>query len=115
MPLDPGVHSIETSVFAASGVFYLMRKGAVSDLEDACGSDFHCSEAERSTYDRARTYNTLTNVALGVGVAGVGVGTVLLVSKKSRPTPSAPAARTSSPSTLGMTFHPTGVALVGRF
>lgn len=100
---------------AASGVFYLLRQGKVSSLEDACGSEYHCSEAERPVYDSARTYNTLTNVTLGVGVLGVGAGTILLLTAKkpSRSTSSA-THPTSSPH-VGVGLLPSGVTLAGRF
>ncbi len=100
---------------AASGVFYLLRQGKVSSLQDACGSDYHCSEAERPVYDSARTYNTLTNVTLGVGVLGVGVGTVLLLTSKKPSRSTSSATHPASSPRVGVGLHPSGVTLAGRF
>lgn len=98
--------------FAASGVFYVLRQGAVSDLKDACGPQYHCTEAQRPRYDDARSYNLLTNVTLGVGALGVGAGAVLLLAGTGRKS----AEKASSDETkVSVTVHPTGVGLAGRF
>lgn len=115
-PLLPWIAvGVGAASLAASGVFYLLRQGKVSSLEDACGSEYQCTEAERPTYDSARTYNTLTNVTLGVGALGVGVGTVLLLAMKRPSAATTSAARPTPAPHVGVGLHPAGVTLVGRF
>lgn len=71
---------------AAGGVFFLMKNGKVNELEDACGpSGNQCPPEKQSTYDDAKTYNTLSMVGLGVGVVGIGVAATLLLTQKSEP------------------------------
>ena len=60
---------------AASGVFFLLRNSAEDDLKKECIGTI-CPSSARATGDRAATMNTLTNVAVGVGAAGVAVGLV---------------------------------------
>lgn len=109
------ITGVGAASLAASGVFYFMRQGVISDLEDTCGSALRCTEAERSTYDKGKTYTTIANVALGVGVVGIGVGTVLLLSGGKKEAPASASARTGSSASVGMTIHSSGVSLVGRF
>lgn len=69
---------------AAGGVFFLMKQGKVSELEDACGADGNqCPPDKKSTYDDAKTYNTISMVSLGVGVVGVGIAATMLLTRKS--------------------------------
>lgn len=75
---------------AASSVFWGLRGSALSDLEERCpGPDHDCTglpESERAdaqdTYDRAKLYNTLAPIALGVGVVGVGTAVSLWLLRK---------------------------------
>lgn len=66
---------------AASGVF--------SDLEARCGNA-PCPDSERGTVDQGRTFQTLTNVSLGVGIVGVVAGAVLFITGRG-PEPERPA------------------------
>jgi hypothetical protein len=66
----------------ASVIFLLVRNSAVNDLNAKCGGPDHtiCPDTPEvhSLKDKASTYNTLTNVALGVGAAAVIGGGVWL-------------------------------------
>jgi hypothetical protein len=112
------VTGLGAASLATSGVFYLLRSGAVSDLENRCGASLQCTESDRSLYDRGRTYTLVANVTLGVGIVGLGVGTVLLLASsgakaKQEPRVSHPSARFDP--TMNLMVHPTGVSLVGQF
>ena len=63
---------------AASGVFFLMRNSAEDDLKQQC-IGLICPASSKSSGDRAASMNTLTNVSVGVGVAGLGVGLIWLL------------------------------------
>jgi hypothetical protein len=77
------IGGVGVASLAASGVFFLMRQGAISDLEDACGPNRdQCPPSKKDTYDKAKTYNTISQVTLGVGVVGVGVAATLLLTQK---------------------------------
>jgi PEGA domain len=77
----------------ASGVFYLLRQGKLSELDDACKNGA-CPADKKDTYDQAKTYTTVSMVTAGVGVAAVGVGVtwLLLQPKKKSAWQLAPAA-----------------------
>jgi hypothetical protein len=73
----------------ASGIFLILQNGKVSELEDVCGPDRNqCPESSRSTYDSAKTYNTLSRVTLGIGLVAVGTAVTLIVTE---PKPKPPA------------------------
>ena len=77
------IGGVGVASLAASGVFFFMRQSAISELEDACGPDRNqCPSGKKDTYDKAKTYNTVSQVALGVGVVGVGVAVTLLLTQK---------------------------------
>ncbi len=95
---------------AAGGVFFLMKQGKVSELEDACGPGGNsCPPEKQSTYDDAKTYNTLSMVGVGVGVVGVGIAATMLLTQKS----SAPKAGYYVAPAVGPGSG--GVAAFGRF
>ena len=94
----------------ASGVFYGLRAGTTSDLDAACGSNRdQCPANMQDTYDKGRTYNTLTNVTLGLGVVGVAAGAVLYFTGKPKSASTAVGIAPSGPGT------PMGATVVGRF
>ncbi|HEY6727295.1 MAG TPA: hypothetical protein VI197_24845 [Polyangiaceae bacterium] len=68
-----GVASLITA-----GVMYGLAQSANKDLERACDG-LSCPENMQDTGDRGETYTTLTNVGLGVGALGVGLGVVFYV------------------------------------
>jgi hypothetical protein len=63
---------------AASGLFFLLRNSAEGDLRNECAGVV-CPTSAKPTGDRAVTMNTLTNVTVGVGAVGVGVGLIWLL------------------------------------
>ncbi len=63
---------------AASGIFYMLRGGTMDDLDAVCGANRDdCPADSEGTFDKGKTYTTLANVTLGLGVVGVGAGVVL--------------------------------------
>ena len=66
----------------ASGIFLILQNGKVSELEEVCGpNNNQCPESSRSTYDSAKTYNTLSRISLGVGLVAVGAAVTLIVTE----------------------------------
>lgn len=64
----------------ASGGFMIARSSVKSDLDDACGEGGKsCPPDREGAISSGRTYTTLTNVFLAIGVVGVGAGVVLYV------------------------------------
>lgn len=63
-------------------VFFVVRNEASDDYQGMCDSR-GCPESAREGYDRAVMFNTLTNVALGVGAAAI-VGGVIWFAVASR-------------------------------
>lgn len=74
--------------FIGLAAFGGLASSAFSDIESRCGGA-PCPASEQGTIDSGRTYQTLANVSLGVGVAGVVAGAVLLL--VGRPPERAPA------------------------
>ncbi|HEX7670442.1 MAG TPA: hypothetical protein VF395_12690 [Polyangiaceae bacterium] len=72
------VGGVGVAGLAGAGIFYALRAGAKSDLDNGCRGSV-CPESLHSTQDSGKTYSTLTMVSLGVGVVGVGVATYLFV------------------------------------
>ncbi len=72
------VGGIGVASLAASGVFFVLRNGAESDLDDTCRGGV-CPKSLEGTQSDGETYAMLTGVTLGVGVVGLGVATVLLL------------------------------------
>lgn len=79
---------------AASGVFYILRNSANDDLEAGCIKDV-CPDTLEDTQSRGENYSMLTGVTLGIGVVGVVVSAVWLLSGSNPPpaTASAPPRR----------------------
>ena len=122
-PSDPGVTetagpskvpplvigAVGLASLAASGVFFYLRQDALSELEEAC-SGGTCPPEQEDTYDKAKTYNTVGLVTLGVGVVGVGVAATWLLTQGS---PSKTEAGWQlSPAAPGATA---GASVIGRF
>ena len=103
------VGGIEAASLITSGVFYLLRAGTTSDLDAACGPNRDtCPADAQSTYDKGRTYNTVANITLAVGVVGVGAGVVLYLTT-GKPT------KAPSTASVGIAPTPGGASLIGRF
>jgi len=75
----------------ASGIFLILQNGKVSELEEVCGPNKNqCPESSRSTYDSAKTYNTLSRITLGIGLVAIGTAVTLIVTEpKPKPPTSA--------------------------
>lgn len=97
----------------ASGVFYLRMKSTQKQLDDNCIGT-KCPDTLQSAQDRGKLDATLTNVTLGVGVVGIGVATVLLLSGGSS-TDEAPEARRKWTVDVAAASHTMGVDVAGRF
>jgi hypothetical protein len=63
----------------AAGYFALQRKSAEDDLAAVCRPDGVCPRSSQGLQDDGERYAMLTNVGLGVGIVGIGVATVLLI------------------------------------
>jgi len=97
---------------AASGYFFLQRNKAEDDLSAVCRGDI-CPRSKQTLEDDGKKYAMLTNITLGVGVVGVGVATVLLLSGggSSQEKPQSSALRVNVIPTPQMA----GVNVAGRF
>jgi hypothetical protein len=60
------------------GVFGLLNNSSYSSLEDDC-PDGRCPPGRNDDIDAGRRYQLIANVGLGVGIAGVAVGTTLFL------------------------------------
>jgi hypothetical protein len=94
-----------------SGVLFALRQSTLSDLENKCGPDrMSCPGSARGEVDNLKLYNTTAQVALGVGVVGVGTAVTLILLQKK-----------PSPTTAGFMFTPdapnavAGASITGRF
>jgi len=94
-----------------SGVLFGLRQSTLSDLENKCGPDRKsCPSSARGEVDNLKLYNTTAQIALGVGVVGVGTAVTLLILQ-----------RKQSPTTAGFVLMPAapdalaGASLNGRF
>jgi hypothetical protein len=67
-----------------AGVFYALRQGKESDLEDVCRGGERCPPRARDDLDRSKLYGTLSVVSLGVGVAGVAASAALFLTESRR-------------------------------
>lgn len=79
------VTGVGAAALVGSGVTFLLRQGALGDLDDRCASHQNCPEDLRDTVDSGKTMSTLTSVLLPVGVVGVGAGLALVLTSTSTP------------------------------
>ena len=96
---------------AAFTIFGLANNAQFADLESKCGPDRVCPESLASSAETGRTYQTLANVGLGVGVVGIGAAVALWLTKPAAPQPEAAA----SSGTPQLMVGPRGVAVAGTF
>jgi len=103
---------------AASGIFYMLRAGAISDHDKQCVNNV-CPSSLQDTGDKGKTYTTLGNVTLGVGIVGLGVGAVMLLTSGGDAGGAKPdAASASNPRMtvmIGGDHHGAEANLVGTF
>ena len=71
------VGSIGLVALGAAGFFALKRSSIANDLSTACADPKACPVEQEDAVNSGRTFTTLTNVFLVVGVLGVGTGIVL--------------------------------------
>lgn len=97
----------------SSAVLFGLRQSTLSDLENKCGPEHNCPSSAANEYSNLKTYNVTAQIALGVGVAGVGTAlTMLILQRKQAPSTSTSASRTwslSAPNSL------VGLSWGGRF
>jgi hypothetical protein len=97
----------------ASGVFFLLRQGAINALEERCGPEGSvCDRELQATADRGQLYSVLVPITLGLGVAGVGTGVVLLLMDAPGKDGGDQAGLRFAPTAPGATA---GASLLGRF
>lgn len=69
-----------------SGVLFIMRESAYSDLKDQCQGE-SCPRSAKGTYDDMVVYHYGSQIALGLGIVGVGTAvTMILLEKKPKET-----------------------------
>jgi hypothetical protein len=95
----------------ASLAFFLVRSGKMNDLKTVC-VEGKCPPSAGDTIDSAKTFGTLSGVALGVGVASLGAGIVMLVTAKKRSEPEASASARIVPWSPGSQV---GLGIEGAF
>lgn len=69
---------VSVAAIVAAGGFFFVRESAVTDRDAAC-DESGCDDVALDHDERARTYTTLTNVALGSGAVVAAGGIVWLV------------------------------------
>ncbi|MCA9593285.1 MAG: hypothetical protein KC776_08235 [Myxococcales bacterium] len=99
---------------AAGGYFFIKKNDAQSQLDDVCRGDV-CPKSKQSLQDDGKQYATLTTVGLGVGVVGIGVATVMLLSSGGSDEPAKEQSKKGVRVDVASTSSYTGVNLVGRF
>lgn len=65
---------------AAGGYFFLQKNDAQKKLDSVCRGDV-CPRSSQSLQDDGEQYAMLSNVFVGVGIVGLGVGTIMLLSQ----------------------------------
>ena len=106
------VGGVGVASLIGSGVLFALRQSTLSDLEKKCGPDRNqCPSSAAGEVSNLGLYNVTAQIALGVGVVGVGTAVTLLVLQRKH----------APPPTSGMTFVPSapnsalGMSWVGRF
>lgn len=98
------IGGIGIASLGASGVFFGLRAGKISDLDKACPNRTCPSSAQQSDIDAGKLYTTIANVTLAVGIAAVAGGVVLVLT-------SGP----SSEPSVALAPAPGGAQLLGKF
>lgn len=74
------IGGVGVASLVGAGVLFGLRQSALSDLESKCGPDrMSCPSSARGEVDNLKLYNTTAQIALGVGVVGVGTAVTLLL------------------------------------
>ena len=99
--------------FVAAGGFYLMRGSALNARDALCDAS-GCPEEARPDHDRAVTFNTITNVSLGVGAACAVGGLVWYLVSPRREVNAGRQERSAPPRRAGLLLAPSaGGAMIG--
>lgn len=61
-----------------AGVFGVLALGNYSDADGQCPGHRNCLQSTADLYDRASLQANIANIGVGVGLVGLGIGTVLL-------------------------------------
>jgi hypothetical protein len=77
------VGGVGVAGLVGAGVFYALRQGKESDLDQACGADA-CPPRAQDDIDGSKRYGTLSLVSLGFGVAGLATSAVLFATEGKR-------------------------------
>jgi hypothetical protein len=67
------------AALAGFAVFGALSAADFAKLEDDCPARMACAASLRATAERGRSYQTLANVSLGLGIAALSAGVVLWV------------------------------------
>ncbi|MCB9588486.1 MAG: hypothetical protein H6718_23965 [Polyangiaceae bacterium] len=87
-PMPWIIGGLGVASLAASGVFYILRGQANSDLDSECINDV-CPDTLEDTQSRGESYSMLTGVTLGIGIVGVSVAAIWLLTGSSGSEPKA--------------------------
>ena len=82
---------VGVAALIGSGVTFLIRGGAKSDIDEKCPTHENCDRSLESTYDKGKLMSTLTTILFPVGLvaAGAGVGLFVWGSNSKEPAPTA--------------------------
>lgn len=100
------VTGVGGAVLIGGGVTFLLRQGAVSDVEDKCPTKTNCDPSLKDTVDKGKTMSTLTTVLVPVGAVGVAAGLFLVLTSKDAP---------SQKTGIRVTPSLGGIDVTGRF
>jgi hypothetical protein len=80
---------VGAAALIGSGITFLIRNGAKSDLDEKCSSHVSCDPSLMDTVDKGKLMSTLTTVLFPVGLvaAGAGVGLFVWGSNSKEPGP----------------------------
>jgi hypothetical protein len=99
--------------FVVGSVLGIMALGTKSSLDNACPDKKMCPSSSQSDIDALSTRATISSVGFGVGIIGVAVGAVLLVTARGGETRPTAAAALISPRPKASLWLGVGAAGVG--
>lgn len=103
---------------AAGGLFLILRGRTIDDLDAIC-RDGHCPPSSQSIADRGKLYTGLAEATLIAGVAGLTVGSILLIGHGADPKADTATTGARPRSTLALEGNApgtlAGASLVARF
>ena len=86
---------VGAATLIGSGITFLIRNGAKSDVDEKCPSHANCDPSLSDTVDKGKLMSTLTTILFPVGlvVAGTGVGVFVWGNNSKEPGPATTAQR----------------------